>query len=226
MKIVILHGDDTEKSYARLTKFVEVAKKRSWEINYFDDPAIPIEDSLTSVSLFGNERFFILKNSRKISKKDYDWIKKNYTNLSGTLIFYFDSTLNSSALKNFPSDSKVEEYKLPVLIWNFLDGLVPGNCSREVQLLHRILDRQTQPVEFVFTLIIRHFRDLYWVKENASSAGFPFWKMNKLKSQASHFTSGQLKNLIQVLADIDIKVKTSNSDLAAELDLFIIKHLE
>jgi DNA polymerase III delta subunit len=76
MKIVILHGDDTEKSYARLTKFVEVAKKRSWEINYFDDPAIPIEDSLTSVSLFGNERFFILKNSRKISKKDYDWIKK------------------------------------------------------------------------------------------------------------------------------------------------------
>ena len=32
MKIIVLHGDDSEKSYTRLTKFIKEAKKRNWEI--------------------------------------------------------------------------------------------------------------------------------------------------------------------------------------------------
>lgn len=224
MKIIILHGDDTEKSYARLKKFIDVAKERSWEVSYIDESNQTFEEVLAASSLFGNERFFILKDVKKLEKKDLSWLKKNYESLSGNLIIYANSTLNASFIKNFPSSTKVEEFRLPVLLWNFLDGLCPGNCTREVQLLHKIIERQ--PVEFVFSLIAKHFRDLYWVKTGASGAGFPFWKINKLKSQASKFSEEKLSEIIGLLAEIDIKVKTSKSDLISELDLLLIKHLE
>lgn len=224
MKIIILHGDDTEKSYARLKKFIDVARSRSWEVSYIDESGQSFEEILSAASLFGSEQFFILKDIKKLGKKEVIWLNKKYTELSGNLIVYSDTTLNATTLKSFPKDSKVEEFKLPVLLWNFLDNLVPGKSEYLVKTLHKIVERQ--PVEFVLTLIAKHFRDLYWVKTDTASAGMPFWKLNKLKSQASHFSVDQLKQLISLLSDIDIKVKTSKSDLISELDLLIIKHLE
>lgn len=224
MKVIILHGEDTEKSYARLKKFVDVAKKRSWEVAYIDESGQTFKEILMSSSLFGNERFFILQDIKKLGKKDLEWLKKNYSNLSGNLIVYSDKSLNVSTMKSFPTESKIEEFKLPVLLWNFLDNLVPGKGDFSVKTLHRIIEKQ--PVESVFFLIAKHFKDLYWVKTDAGSAGFPFWKINKLKSQASKFNEEKLKEIINLLAEIDIKVKTSKTDLVSELDLMLIKHLE
>lgn len=224
MKIIILHGDDTLKSYARLTKFVDVARERSWEVAYIDDSSQSFAEILSLPSLFGGERFFILKDIKKLGKKELEWLKEKYSDLLGNLIIYSDKVLNATTLKSFPRDTKVEEFKLPVLLWSFLDGLVPGNCTREVSVLHKVIEKQ--PVEFVFTLVARHFKELYWVKVDADSCGFPFWKVNKLKSQASKFSVEELKQLINQFSEIDIKVKTSKAELLSELDLLIIKHLE
>lgn len=224
MKIIILHGDDSIKSYERLKRFVEVAKKRNWEIVYMDDSLQTIEENLSANSLFGGERFFIIKNIKKFGKKEISWINKKHADLSGNLIIHNDGIIPATLLKNLPKESKIEEFKLPILLWNFLDGLYPGNSNHEVQTLHKIAERL--PVEFVFSLIAKHFRDLYWIKTDAESTDFPFWKINKLKSQASKFSDEQLKGLISLLSEIDVKVKTSKADLLSELDLFLIKHLE
>lgn len=224
MKIIILHGDDTEKSYQRLKKFVDVARERSWEVAYVDETSQTFEEVLSATSLFDNQRFFILKDIKKIGKKELEWLNKKYSNLPGNLIIYCDKSLNISTLKSFPKETKVEEFKLPVLLWNFLDGLYPGNSTREIQTLHKIVEKQ--PIEFIFSLIAKHFRDLCWVKIDAVSAGFPFWKINKLKSQASKFSIEKIKEIISLLSDIDVKVKTSKADLISELDLLLLKHLE
>lgn len=224
MKIIILHGDDTEKSYARLKKFIDVAKERSWEVAYIDECSQAFEEILSSASLFGSERFFILKDIKKLSKKNLEWLKKSYSKLSGNLIVYSENSLNVSTIKSFPTDAKVEEFKLPVLLWNFLDSIVPGRTEYCVKTLHKIVEKE--PAEFVFSLITKHFRDLYWVKVDAGSAGFPFWKLNKLKSQASQFSLEKLAQVIELLANIDYKTKTFKTELISELDLFIIKHLE
>ena len=224
MKIIILHGDDTQKSYLRLRKFIDVAKERSWEVNYVDESEQKFEEILSASSLFGNERFFILNDIKKIGKKEFAWLNKKQEDFPGTLIIYSEGTLNATLLKSFPDSTKVEEYKLPVLLWNFLDNLVPGKGEFSVRNLHKILEKQ--PVEFVFSLITKHFRDLYWVKVDAVSAGFPFWKLNKLKSQASKFETQNLQKIIGILSDIDIDVKTSKAELISELDLTILKHLE
>jgi len=224
MKIIILHGDDTVKSYERLKKFIDVAKERSWEVSHIDESDQSFEEILSASSLFGSERFFILKDVKKIGKKEHAWLSKNYAAISGNLIIYNEGSLNVTTIKSFPSDTKFEEFKLPVVIWNFLDNLAPGKGDYSVKTLHKILEKE--PPEFIFSLIARHFRDLTWVKVDAASAGFPFWKINKLKSQSSKFTAEALRNFISSLSDIDINVKTSKADLTTELDLLLIKQLE
>jgi len=224
MKIIVLHGDDTQKSYLRLKKFIDTARERSWEIEFIDDPTINFEEILSGNSLFGNERIFILRNVKKVSKKQFEWMNKNYKNLSGNLIIYNEGTLGVTVLKELPKDSKIEEFKLPVLLWNFLDRIAPGNPSNTLVTFHKIIEKS--PPEFVFTLIARQIRDLYWIKADPNSSAFPSWRASKLKSQASLFTIEKLQTLLNELSLLDIKVKSSKTDLVSSLDLLIIKHLE
>lgn len=224
MKIIILHGDDTVKSYARLQKFVDVARERSWEVAYLDDSSQSFEESLSANSLFGGERFFILKDIKKLGKKETTWLNKKYADLSGNLIIYHEGILNVTFIKSLPKESKIEEFKLPVLLWNFLDGLIPGSAEKSIKTLHKIIEKQ--PIEFVFSLIAKQFRDLYWTKIGANSTQIPGWKLSKLKTSASKFSEEKLKEIIELLSEIDIKVKTSRTNLIDELDLLILKHLE
>jgi DNA polymerase III delta subunit len=224
MKVVVLHGDDEKKIYERLQKFVSVAKERAWEMAQLDESDISVREQLNTSSLFSANRFFTLKEISKLGKKELEWLAKNYENLDGTLIIYHEGVIPISFLKALPKETKIEEFKLPVLLWNFLDGLAPGNCNRQVSTFHKIIEKQ--PVEFIFSLIAKHFRNLYWVAVDPTSTGFPFWKLGKLKSQASRFTVEKLQQLIGSLAEIDIKVKTSKANLTDELDLIIIKQLE
>lgn len=222
MKIIILHGDDERKLYERLSKFVETAKERSWEVDYLDDGSI--KENLSSSSLFGNERFFILRDIKRLGKSDLEWLNKHYADLSGNLIIYHEGVLSVTFLKSLPKDIKIEEFKLPKIIYSFLEGLITGNSEKSIKLMHQVVERD--PVEYVFALIAKNYRDLYWVKVDPTSLSYPSWRVGKLKSQSSKFSEEKLKDIIEQLAQIDIDVKTSKADLLSSLDLMILKQLE
>ena len=224
MKIIILHGDDERKLYGRLVKFIEIAKSRSWEVAYLDDPKLSIQEQLNSASLFGAGRFFVLRDIKSLGKRELTWINKKSKELSGNLIIYHEGYIPQSILKSLPEDTKIEEFKLPVMLWNFLEGLYPGNSVKSIKQFNQLIEKEAP--EFIFTLIAKLFRDLYWVKIDARTLPYPSWRVGKLKAQASKFTVDKLKLLIFSLTEIDIKVKTSKSDLVTELDLLIIKQLE
>lgn len=224
MKTIILHGDDERKLYARLAKFIETAKSRSWEVAYLDDPIHSIQEQLSSPSLFGAERFFIIRDTSRLGKKELEWISKNVSDLSGNLIIYHEGYLSQTILKALPKESKIEEFKLPVILWNFLDNIYPGNSAKIIKQFHQLIEKEAP--EFIFTLIAKLFRDLFWVKTDAVTLPYQSWRVGKLKAQSSKFTGDQLKTLIEKLAEIDVKVKTSKSDIISELDLLIIKQLE
>ena len=209
MKVIVLHGEDIKESYTRLKKFIDTARERNWEILYD-------EISLTP-SLFGQDRLTIVNDFRSIDKK-------LLMRATGTLVIYNEGEIGKTFLKGLPKDAKIEEFKLPKLIWNFLESIGPGKSEKIVRDFHKIVERE--PAEFVFSLIAKQFRDLYWVKTDSRSTGFPSWKTSKLKSQASWFTKEQLEKFIDLLADIDVEVKTGKADLVPSLDLFILKQLE
>ena len=205
MKIIVLHGDYTIKLYERLNKFIEIAKKRGWEVTNDEISQTP--------SLFNKETLTIVRKYNLISKKNISGISK----IPGTLVIYNEGNIPQLFLKELPKDTKIEEFKLPKIIWNFLDNI-------SVKLLHETV--KTEPIEFVFSVLSKRFRDLYWVKVNEESLPYQPWQIGKLKRQAQKYSQDTLKETINKLAEIDVKVKTSKADLISELDLLLIKSLE
>ena len=224
MKIILLHGEDTIKSYERLKKFIDTAKNRSWEVVNVDQSPTSFEETLSSTSLFGNERFFILRDIKKIGKKESIWLEKNYKLIDGNLIVYHEGTAGVTFVKSLTGSVVVEEFALPKLIWAFLDDIKYGNSTKCLQDFHKIIKRDAP--EFVFTLISKLFKDLYWVKVDSASMPYPQWRIDKLKRQSAGFTPDQLLGIINSLAEIDVSVKTGNGDIVSALDLMLIKQLK
>lgn len=224
MKTIVLHGDDEKKLYERLQKFIETARKRSWEVTFLDDLNMSLQEVLSGTSLFEAERFFILRDVKRLGKKETEWLKEKSETLSGNLIIYHEGTLGAILLKSLPKDTKIEEFKLPKLIWGFLEMIRPGNSGQVIKVFHQIIT--TEAPELVFALIARHFKDLYLIKMDSAGTNLPSWRASKLKKQADSFTEESLKGFINSLAKIDIEVKTSKSDLVSSLDLLIVKSLE
>ena len=135
MQVIILHGDNIEKSYERLAKFKEEAKKRNWEIIY-DNP------NPTS-SLFANEKLIIIR--------DYKQSFKSLDKFEGTLVIYHEGVIPATLLKNFPK-AKIEKYDLPKLLWKFLDNITLSN-------FHEII--KTEVIEFVFIMIAWKYKKKY-----------------------------------------------------------------
>jgi hypothetical protein len=212
MKIIVLHGDDTAKSYERLSKFIETAKKRSWEIVTNEFPNTP--------SLFGTERLIIYRDFTLLSKNDI----KNFDRFEGTLVIYHQGELPQTFIKQMPPDFKMEKFELPKILFTFLESFYPGNGIRSIKLLHDLV--KNSAVELVFFMLARHLKDLYWVSIDPKTNQYQSWRLSKLQSQSEKFGIEKLKQIISKLSDIDILVKTSKADLLTELDLLIVKHLE
>ena len=224
MNIFLIHGDDSEKSYLRLYKFAEEAKKRSWEVVYLDESPIPIKENISSGSLFVNTRFFIHRNIKKLSKNDLIFLKKYVTDYDGNLILFSDTAVSSQVVKSLPKDTKIEEFKLPVIIWKFLDTIYPGNTKTVLTTMHKILEKE--PAEKLLGLLSWHLRDLYWAKKDPNSFATQSWRLSKLKAQAVKFEARKLENLINDFALIDVKSKTSNYELGEMLDITFAERLE
>lgn len=206
MKIIVLHGDNCEKSYHRLTKFIEAAKNRGWEIVYDDISLTP--------SLFGLEKLIIIGNLQILGKKEIDAISK----VPGTLVIYKEGNIPQVFLKTLPKDTRIEKFELPKLIWNFLD-------NPSIKLLHKVIDKNN-PIEFVFTLLCRRFRDLYWIKTDPKSLNRQSWQIFKLKRQSEKYALDTLKLIINKMAEIDEEVKTGEAKLLPALDLLFATKLK
>lgn len=147
MKVIVLHGNDTQKSYIRLTKFIEVAKKRKWQV---------VEYSLTEVqnqSLFDENKFFILKDHSLLDAKTLEKLKK----YSGNLVIYHSAKIPAPTLKKINPDT-VELFELPVILWKFLDSFDSGT-GYSIELFHELL--KTQPVEYILAMIAWKLRQNY-----------------------------------------------------------------
>ena len=222
MKVIVLHGDNERASNQRLEKFIEVAKARGWQVNFLDSPE-GISEKLTSVSLFGQQPFFVIRNINQWPPSTLKKTKKVLEKGEGTAVLYHNDFLGKTILESLPKGVKLEEFKLPRLIFNFLDSFYPGNAKRTLTLLHEVLKKE--PPEFVFALLSRQVRDLYWAKTGSPLPVAP-WRAQKLKNQAGKFSQGDLEEIIRSLAETDIKVKTSQAQLTSSLDLLAVTLLK
>ncbi len=110
------------------------------------------------------------------------------------------------------------------LLITFLDSFYPGNSRVTLHLLNDLV--KIEAVELVFFLLSRHMRDLAWASFGKETIQLPSWRVSKLAQQAGKFEAEKLRRIIFALSEIDIKSKTSDSDLKSMLDIIIMKELE
>ncbi len=224
MKTFLIHGEDNIKSYQRFLKFVDEAKKRSWEVIYLDDSTLTLPENISSTGLFQTERFFVHRDFKKLTKKDLDWIYTNSRDYPGNLVLYADTEVPKTSLSKLPKDIKLEDFKVDKTIWKLLDSFYPGNSKNFITLMHKTAE--TEAIELVFGLMAKTVKELYWVKSDPGSLDYPDWRIGKLKAQSNKFSKEQLINIISDLSEADTKSKTSNSDLISLLDFIVISNLQ
>jgi DNA polymerase III delta subunit len=231
MKTVLIHGDDTAKSYTRYKQILSVTKKRGWEIVMLEkSDKLNLEEHLSAGALFDGEdgyfteKLFVLNKPKDIHSKTFDWIRKNAQNLNSNLLIYLNSPAPATLIKQLPRDTTKEVFMLPKLLFKFLDEIYPGNSKTALNMLHKITE--SEAIEMVMAMLARHLRDLYWAQSDPDTLPYPSWRASKLKSQAAKFKNHSLTNLIRNLADIDTKSKSSKLDLGTALDLTLIKYLQ
>lgn len=223
MKVILLHGDDYQKSYERLLKFIDTAINRNWKIKRINSSE-NIFDELISQSLFKENLFYILEEPEKLSKEKIKWLRENCKNLEGTTVIYSTKTLNKTLIKSLPEFDKEEEFQLPKIIWSFLESIYPGNSKNLLKLFHKMIEHDA--VEFIFTLIARQVRDMYFLKVAPESIDYPSWRKGKLMNQMRKYKEGQLEKLIIEISNADIKSKTTSANISELLDFIIVCELQ
>lgn len=224
MKITVLYGNYTTAARNRYLVIVDALKKRGWEIVSVEADKRSISEKLTTNSLFGGEQLFTIENANQLDAATLKWLADYSPQVQGNILIYHEGEIPKKALDILKKNAKLERFDLPKTIFVFLDSITPHNASTSIKLLHKVVENE--PVELVFSLIASLFRDLYWVKADPKSLKLPSWRAQKLSRQASKFSVEQIKKIINQLAEIDIKVKTSQAELLPSLDLLLASELQ
>lgn len=223
MKITIIHGENTFASRQAYIALVQKAKAKGWMIQKLDGSQNIVEQ-MSTPSLFGEKIVYVLDNLGKTSAKDFSWLSEGQAAQNEFLLIYSPVSLGDKVIRGLPNEVKVEEYKYPKKIFQLLDAFTPKNTTTFLGLLSEVLEQQ--PIELVFALLAKHLRDLFWVGLASDQPPYPAWRISKLRSQSNQFAPEKIAETIKLLAEIDLKVKTSDTSLGDLLDLVVIRQLE
>lgn len=196
MNTILIKGDNDILIQKRIDDLKREYKSRGYEAILFDgNNNKGIREILIERSLFEEKRL---------------------------LIFY--GNIGKEEIEKYIKLEKVEEYKLPKVLYKFLESFYPNNFTNSKILLTNLL--KDEPIEMIFAVLIKHVTDLLRIKIDPKSMHYPDWRMMKLENQSEKYSLPELKGTIKNLSLIDIKTKTSKGDLLNLLDLMMLGHLE
>ena len=119
--------------------------------------------------------------------------------------------------------AKAQLFKLPTIIFKFLDSVISGNSRVSLQFLRQAINQSS--AEGVFYMLARQVRYLIIANQldKEGLTGLHPFQVQKIASQAKKFKLGELLTIHRKLLYIDWQQKTGQApmDLAGQLDLLI-----
>lgn len=226
--LYLIHGDQTEAARAKLVELKDQAKnKEIREINGKRLDGTMLVQALESSSLFGSDVFVVIEgfiSNAKKREKSFAATLAQITEAgkSADIVLYEEKEVEKSTLTKLGAQCVAFLYKTPVVIFQFLDSLRPGNAATSLAYLSQVVENEA--AEIVFALLIRRVRQLIQLKDGVIPEGLQEWQAGRLTSQARHFTIEQLVRMHKRLLAIDIAVKSSASPftLTQQLEQLII----
>lgn len=220
--ITIIHGDNTSLS----RNYFRELKKKYKDLVSFDVGKITITDLVQNIEgsgLFGETKtIFIeefltkLTKTNKESKEILDFIIKNAK--SSTFVLWESKEILKSDLSKF-RDAIVKIFKLPKIIFLFLDNLRPNNSKNLLNLFHQAIDMGIKE-ELILFMIQRQIRLLLALSDPSKDVSIDEllrlapWQMGKLSGQAKLFNVSDLKKVYRKIYEIEIGQKTGTLPLS------------
>ncbi len=210
----LLHGDYNVGSRDFLHGLTAQAKVHGKEVIYLNGEKTALNDliqALTSSSLFGSDKTIVIENLfSRIKSKEQEgiltWLH-SYQD-SSDVILWEKKPIGKVAQRKLPPKTTVKEFKTPALIFKLVELLSPKTKKKALVTLEMVM--KTEPIEFVFLMIVRQVRLLLLIKTGQNVAGAP-WIVGKLKKQAVDYSLEHLLTSYQKLYIIDTLVKTGQT---------------
>lgn len=209
--MIILHGEDANKSYERLITLTEELKSKQFEIVTLEASEIDItslRQELGSNELFGSPKCFVVKNLLSGTKsKNKDKLIEVINQVTDhEIILWENKGLTPTVLKKFPH-TQIESFTISPVIFKFLDSLRPDNTKNILLSWKKLLNEGTEP-EFVFAMLVRQIKLLIQAKSGSSYLKLAPYPARLITQQATYFTLDHLLDLYQELFNLDVKIKT------------------
>lgn len=227
--LYLIHGDQPEASRSKLVELKAAAKTK--EIREVDarriEPALLIQ-ALESSSLFGGDLLVVIEGFIGSAKKREKAFVATLTKIleaskQTDIVLYEEKEVDKTTIAKLGSGTEVFLYKTPVILFQFLDSLRPGNAKTSLGLFTQTVAHEA--AEVIFVLMVRRVRQLIQLADTVTPEGLQGWQASRLTSQARHFTMEQLVAMHKDLLEIDIAIKTGVTPftLSQLLEQFIIK---
>ncbi len=209
--MIILHGEDANKSYSRLIVLSGELRLKQFEIISEDAQEVDVthlRQEIGSSGLFGSLKCFIVKNllSCTKSKNKDKLIEVLNQETNHEIILWENKGLTATALKKFPQ-AKVEVFPISPVIFKFLDSLRPDNTKNILLAWKTLINDGTEP-EFVFAMLNRQIKLLIQAKSDSKYLKLAPYPQRLITHQATYFSLDYLLDLYKKLYAIDIKIKT------------------
>ena len=224
----IIHGQNLVLSRKKLGEKIEAFRlKHQAEIIRLEGKKFNLTQAkqlLEATSLFGQRKLIIVENffslpQSKQKKETLDYLKEKKPE---NLIIWENRKIDGRRLMAF-SQTKIQRFDLPPLIFKFLDSFAPENKKFSLNLLHQLLHQEAP--ELIFYLLARRIGQLIIAKDlgKRGLTQMARWQQEKLLYQAKKFDLKKLLLLYQQLLKIDYQQKTGRTSLplSFHLDLFI-----
>ena len=228
--ITIIHGNDIVSS----RQFFVDQKNKATNPVVFQGVSLTVTDLaqvLSSGGLFGNENTLFIEellSQRKKAAQADSIISYIFDNQDkGNIVLWEEKEISGATLKRFKS-AAVKTFRIPPLIFAFLDSLAPGCGPQCINMLDKTL--KTSDIELVFYLLVRQFRLLLALTNEGNSPieevkRLQVWQTGKLKRQSIRFSEEALRKNYRRLYAIEVGQKTGTLSvpLRISIDFFLLE---
>ena len=228
--ITIIHGDSIDESREYFLKI----RATFQNILSLGGQNIIKEDLINFFSggnLFFEEKNLAIENllSENKTGKNLDELIAilNEHERKSNIILWEGKEVSQKNLSLFPKAS-IEIFKIPKLIFNFLDNIKPGNGENLIVVFHKLLENT--PTEAILYMMVRQLRFLIAVTSSDKSdkieelSKIAPWQRGRFERQAVFFGQGRLITLYHKLYNIDLSSKTGtlNMPMADAIDFLLL----
>lgn len=208
--ITLFHGDYIEASRNELARIKSISQDkdvREVEGKNLDTQALT--QALESSSLFGGDTVVIVYGLLKAlgrKTKQAEAFTSILAGSSASVYLWEDKEIAPTLIKQLGGSAAVRLFKLPSVIFQFLDALAPGNTQKILSLYGELIAFEAP--ELVHSMLAKRVRQLLMLADNVTPAGLAGWQASRLTTQARSFSIKQLRALYQELVDMEYSIKS------------------